>query len=66
VKNRVHLDLRVAEGLDGEERMRSLETEADRLVTLGATRLARHDTDPPLSAGFLVLADPEDNEFCLD
>lgn len=65
-KNRVHLDLRVAPGLEGAERMRALEVEADRLVSLGATRLARHDPDPPMSAGFLVLTDPEGNEFCLD
>jgi hypothetical protein len=35
------------------------------LVALGATRLARHDP-APMSAGFIVMADPEGNEFCLD
>jgi len=66
VKNRVHLDVRAAPGLQGDERMAALEAEADRLVDLGATRLARHEPSPPLSAGHLVLADPEGNEFCLD
>ncbi|WP_432563657.1 VOC family protein [Kineococcus sp. SYSU DK003] len=66
VKNRVHLDVRAAPGLQGEERMAALEAEADRLGSLGATRLARHDPAPPLDAGHLVMADVEGNEFCLD
>jgi catechol 2,3-dioxygenase-like lactoylglutathione lyase family enzyme len=65
-KNRVHLDVRAAPGLQGDERMAALEAEAERLVALGATRLARHEPAPPLGAGHLVLADPEGNEFCLD
>ncbi|HEX8780380.1 MAG TPA: VOC family protein [Nocardioides sp.] len=65
-KNRVHLDVRAAPGLQGEQRMAALEDEAARLVGLGATRLARHEPAPPLSAGHLVMADPEGNEFCLD
>jgi catechol 2,3-dioxygenase-like lactoylglutathione lyase family enzyme len=65
-KNRVHLDVRAAPGLAGDERMAALEGEAARLVALGATRLARHDPAPPLAAGHLVMADPEGNEFCLD
>ncbi|MBY4574650.1 glyoxalase [Gordonia paraffinivorans] len=66
VKNRVHLDVRAAPGLSGDERMEALETEAARLVGLGATRVARHDRQPPLQAGHIVLQDPENNEFCLD
>ena len=65
-KNRVHLDVRAAPGLDGEERMAALETECVRLVGLGARRIRRVGPDPPLGAGFIVMADPEDNEFCLD
>lgn len=65
-KNRVHLDVRAAPGLQGEERMAALERESDRLVALGATRLARHEPDPPMGAGHIVLADPEGNELCLD
>lgn len=65
-KNRVHLDVRAAPGLDGAERMAALEAEAERLVARGATRRERHDPAPPLGAGHIVMADPEDNEFCLD
>jgi len=65
-KNRVHLDIRAAPGLEGEERMAALETECDRLMALGARRLRRFEPDPPLGAGFIVMADPEGNEFCLD
>ncbi|NEA44295.1 VOC family protein [Streptomyces sp. SID11385] len=65
-KNRVHLDVRAAPGLAGEERMAALEAECARLVALGARRLARHEPEPPLGTGHLVLADPEGNEFCLD
>lgn len=65
-KNRVHLDVRAAPGLLGEERMAALEAECERLVTLGATRVRRFEPEPPLSAGFIVMTDPEGNEFCLD
>ncbi|AQX16610.1 glyoxalase [Tessaracoccus lapidicaptus] len=65
-KNRLHIDVRAAPGLTGEERMAALEREAERLVGLGATRTARFEPDPPMSHGFLVMADPEGNEFCLD
>ena len=65
-KNRLHLDVRAAPGLDGEERMAALEAEAARLVGHGAVRLERHEPDPPLGAGHIILADPEGNEFCLD
>jgi hypothetical protein len=65
-KNRVHLDVRAAPGLQGEERMAALEAECERLVALGAARVRRHEPAPPLSAGFIVLTDPEGNEFCLD
>ena len=39
-KNRVHLDVRAAPGLEGDERMAALEAEATRLVTLGANEAA--------------------------
>ncbi|WP_327151532.1 VOC family protein [Nocardia sp. NBC_01329] len=65
-KNRVHLDVRTAPGLQGEERMAALETECARLVALGAARIRRHEPAPPMETGFIVMADPEGNEFCLD
>jgi hypothetical protein len=52
-KNRDHPDL----ACPGDA-----EAEADRLVALGATRV---DVGQPADAGFIVLADPEGNEFCV-
>jgi catechol 2,3-dioxygenase-like lactoylglutathione lyase family enzyme len=66
VKNRVHLDVRAAPGLAGDERMAALEAEAERLLPHGATRLERYEPAPPLAGGHIVMADPEGNEFCLD
>jgi len=66
VKNRLHLDVRAAPGLHGDERMAALEAECDRLVMLGALRQRRVEPQPPMEAGFIVMADPEGNEFCLD
>ncbi|MQY03536.1 VOC family protein [Actinomadura macrotermitis] len=66
VKNRVHLDVRAAPGLQGEERMAALEAECERLVALGAARVRRFEPAPPLGAGHIVMTDPEGNEFCLD
>ena len=65
-KNRVHLDVRAAPGLQGAERMAALEAECDRLVGLGAKRQRRVEPAPPLESGHIMLADPEGNEFCLD
>lgn len=65
-KNRVHLDVRAAPGLDGDARMAALEAEAERLVARGATRRERFEPGPPLRGGHIVMADPEGNEFCLD
>ncbi|RSN53377.1 MULTISPECIES: VOC family protein [Actinomadura] len=66
VKNRMHLDVRAAPGLEGEARMAALEDAAARLVARGATRLERHEPEPPMGFGHIVMADPEGNEFCLD
>lgn len=66
VKNRVHLDLRSAPGVrDYEERMARLESECSRLAALGAERVHRIERSD-LSEGFIVMRDPEGNEFCLD
>jgi glyoxalase superfamily protein len=64
-KNRVHLDVRAAPGLQGEERMAALEELAATLVSRGATRVSRFEPGP-MEAGFVVMLDPEGNEFCLD
>ncbi|SDI01061.1 VOC family protein [Agrococcus jejuensis] len=65
VKNRVHLDVRAATGLVGEERVAALEAECARLVEAGGTRLwllPANDEDESC----LVMQDPEGNEHCLD
>lgn len=66
VKNRLHLDVRTASELRGDERMAALEARCEQLVAIGGTRLQRHEPEPPTSIGFLVMGDPEGNEFCLD
>ena len=54
VKNRLHLDLR-ADGTTTDE-------ELNRLLALGARAI---DVGQPDDATWVVLADPEGNEFCL-
>ena len=65
VKNRLHLDVRVGTGLEGDERLAVLEAECARLLALGAARvrLLRADGD---NESCLVMRDVEGNEFCLD
>ena len=55
VKNRMHLCLRPTD--------RSREEEVDRLLGLGATMVDDRRTAP--DKGWAVLADPEDNKFCV-
>ena len=64
-KNRLHLDVRVGTGLTGDERVAALETECDRLVALGATRVRLLRADG-FNESCLVMQDVEGNEFCLD
>jgi predicted enzyme related to lactoylglutathione lyase len=54
VKNRLHLDLEPSDG--------TCDAEVARLLHLGAVHLADM-TEGPL--GWVVLADPEGNEFCV-
>ncbi len=51
-KNRVHLDLQTDDVLG----------EADRAVALGASEVVRHAWD---DYHWIVMADPEGNEFCI-
>jgi predicted enzyme related to lactoylglutathione lyase len=54
IKNRVHFDIEVPD----------IEAEATRLVDLGATRV----NERPMSehgSSWLLMADPEGNEFCV-
>jgi hypothetical protein len=54
IKNRLHLDLR-ADGVPAA-------AELNRLLSLGARPA---DVGQPADASWVVLADPEGNEFCL-
>jgi predicted enzyme related to lactoylglutathione lyase len=51
-KNRLHLDLRPDD----------LDAEIERLVNMGARHV---DVGQPDAAAWIVLADPEGNEFCI-
>jgi predicted enzyme related to lactoylglutathione lyase len=51
-KNRMHVDLTAPDR----------DAEVQRLVELGATRLGEHDE---YGVSWVVLADPEGNEFCV-
>lgn len=64
-KNRVHLDVRAAPGTSGEARMAALEARCAELVRLGARKVARFEPSA-VDAGWIVMQDPEGNEFCLD
>ena len=65
VKNRAHLDVRIATGLVGAERLAVLEAECARLIAIGASRLRLLPADGENEA-CLVMQDVEGNEFCLD
>ncbi|MEU7653936.1 VOC family protein [Micromonospora taraxaci] len=55
VKNRLHLDLQPADRTRAEE--------VERLLGIGATLV--DDQVSPTGSGWVVLADPEGNEFCV-
>jgi hypothetical protein len=56
VKNRVHLDLQPTD--------RTRDEEVERLLGLGATLVADHRQAD--GTGWVVLADPEGNELCIE
>ncbi|MCW8377357.1 VOC family protein [Streptomyces justiciae] len=56
VKNRVHLDLQPQD--------RTRDEEVERLVALGATVV--DDQRRPDGTGWVVMGDPEGNEFCVE
>jgi predicted enzyme related to lactoylglutathione lyase len=55
VKNRIHLDLRPTD--------RRRDDEIERVLQLGATEIGDHRK--PDGTGWMVMADPEGNEFCI-
>ena len=64
VKNRVHLDLNVSGGygVPIDERRRRIDAEVDRVRRLGATVLRPVEQ---WDEYWVVMADPEGNEFCV-
>jgi Glyoxalase-like domain len=62
VKNRIHLDLKPGLGHGPDERPGVARAEAQRLVALGARVLREHDE---MGEFWIVLTDPEGNEFCV-
>ena len=56
-KNRLHLDLRPRAGTRDDE--------VERVLGLGATQLSDHRGQYGPCTGWVVLADPEGNEFCI-
>ena len=56
-KNRIHLDLRPREGTRDEE--------IERVRGLGAVEVADHRGTYGPGTGWVVLSDPEGNEFCI-
>ncbi|MEA2461589.1 MAG: hypothetical protein QOH90_1766 [Actinomycetota bacterium] len=63
-KNRMHLDVRGFKDRDApkEEGSRQLNAAADRLVALGATK---HQEFEEMGSHWIVMQDPEGNEFCI-
>jgi hypothetical protein len=56
-KNRLHIDLRPRSG--------SRDDEVERVRALGATEVADHRGQYGPGTGWVVMADPEGNEFCI-
>jgi hypothetical protein len=65
VKNRVHMDLNVGGGLKAplEDRQRAVDSEVERLKGLGATIFRPGGVER--GEYWVVMNDPEGNEFCL-
>ena len=62
VKNRLHLDLQVGAGLPPGERPARVAAEVERLTALGGRQVSTYDE---LGEHWVVMVDPEGNEFCV-
>ena len=62
VKNRVHLDVQVGAAVDPAERREVVEREVERLTGLGARTLRAFEE---YGEHWVVMSDPEGNEFCV-
>jgi hypothetical protein len=61
-KNRMHIDINVGENLDADGRITRIKEEADRIEALGAIRQREVAERGEF---WIVMQDPEGNEFCL-
>lgn len=62
-KNRVHLDVNLSgDGDQSEQRKMRVSAEVERLEALGATRI---DDFEELGSYWMMMKDPEGNEFCV-
>lgn len=63
-KNRVHIDMNVSSGIRVpiEERKRQVDAEVERLLKLGATKQRGWEEQGEY---WVVMQDPEGNEFCV-
>lgn len=61
-KNRVHLDVNVGAGLEPDQRRSAVDAEAGRLRVAGATIVRQHEQRNEF---WIVMQDPEGNEFCI-
>lgn len=61
-KNRVHLDVVAPRADHGEDHGAAIEAHVQRLLAAGGTRVADH---AELGQAWVVLQDPEGNEFCV-
>lgn len=62
-KNRVHLDIRVAEAGTSEAELERLISEKVARLTEAGASLVEHNTD--FRGNAMVMRDPEGNEFCV-
>lgn len=64
VKNRLHLDVRVSKGPGTlpSERQQAIAHKIEQLTALGATKLREVEEE---GGYWVIMADPEGNEFCL-
>jgi Glyoxalase-like domain len=61
-KNRVHLDIHASVGVQPDEVDGRRREEVERLESMGATR---HDEITEMGLTWVVMTDPEGNEFCV-
>ena len=61
-KNRVHLDVQVGAGVEPADRREVVAREVERLTGLGASRGQVFDE---MGEHWVVMTDPEGNEFCV-